>query len=229
MKNFKLLAFIAAFSAVTCAQEEETTVQNDFVAFDQEVKADDISVVAVAEEVTDPQVAEDKIVEITTTAHVQVEEEVQVITSEVAQEAKAPEVAEVVPAVETTTPAVEEAVTVAEQVTAPEVAQEVKVVEKITFASMKEKAYNAYTSTTQALSKAANTTADYANASFVKANQACNKANQAMFTVAAEDNSYVAMLKNNATQITLGTLVAAAAVVTTVYVFTNKATQEEQN
>lgn len=88
---------------------------------------------------------------------------------------------------------------------------------------------DAYTSTTQALSKAANSTADYAKVSFVKAKELCNQANQKMFTVAADDNSYVAMLKNNAAQITLGTLVAAAAVVTTVYVFTNTATEEEQN
>lgn len=188
MKNLKLLAFIAAFSAVACAQEEETAVQVDCVAFEQEIlSAGEMQeviapvveeAVTVAEEVTAPAV------ETTTT-----------------------------PAVEAATPAVEE----------------VKVVEKLTFASMQDKAYNAYASTKATVINAAKTTADYAQVPFVKANELCNQANQGMFTVAADDNSYVAMLKNNAAQITVGALVATAAVVATVYLFTNKTTEEEQN
>ncbi len=240
MKNLKLLAFIAAFSAVACAQEEETAVQVDCVAFEQEIlSAGEMQeviapvveeAVTVAEEVTAPAV------ETTTTPAVEATAAVVETITTPAVEATTPVVEVTIPVVEEATSVAEEAVTVAEEVTAPAVettttpaveaatpaVEEVKVVEKLTFASMQDKAYNAYASTKATVINAAKTTADYAQVPFVKANQG-------MFTVAADDNSYVAMLKNNAAQITVGALVATAAVVATVYLFTNKTTEEEQN
>ncbi len=247
MKNLKLLAFIAAFSAVACAQEEETAVQVDCVAFEQEIlSAGEMQeviapvveeAVTVAEEVTAPAV------ETTTTPAVEATAAVVETITTPAVEATTPVVEVTIPVVEEATSVAEEAVTVAEEVTAPAVettttpaveaatpaVEEVKVVEKLTFASMQDKAYNAYASTKATVINAAKTTADYAQVPFVKANELCNQVNQAMFTVAADDNSYVAMLKNNAAQITVGALVATAAVVATVYLFTNKTTEEEQN
>ncbi len=248
MKNLKLLAFIAAFSAVACAQEEETAVQVDCVAFEQEIlSAGEMQeviapvveeAVTVAEEVTAPAV------ETTTTPALEATAAVVETITTPAVEATTPVVEVTIPVVEEATSVAEEAVTVAEEVTAPAVetttttpaveaatpaVEEVKVVEKLTFASMQDKAYNAYASTKATVINAAKTTADYAQVPFVKANELCNQANQGMFTVAADDNSYVAMLKNNAAQITVGALVATAAVVATVYLFTNKTTEEEQN
>ncbi len=239
MKNLKLLAFIAAFSAVACAQEEETAVQVDCVAFEQEIlSAGEMQeviapvveeAVTVAEEVTAPAVeATAAVVETITTPAVEATTPVVEVTTPVVEEATSVAEEAVTVAEEVTAPAVETTTTPAVEAATPAV-EEVKVVEKLTFASMQDKAYNAYASTKATVINAAKTTADYAQVPFVKANELCNQANQGMFTVAADDNSYVAMLKNNAAQITVGALVATAAVVATVYLFTNKTTEEEQN
>jgi hypothetical protein len=86
---------------------------------------------------------------------------------------------------------------------------------------VKSSAVNAFNSAITKTQSAANTTASYAKVPFVKANEFCNTLNGKMFTVVAEDNSYSAMLKNNATQITAGTLVTAA-VVYGAYTYFNK-------
>ena len=168
MKNFKLFALLATFSAVACASD--------------------------------------------------------VTTAEVAVPAVVVEVAPVVtPVVEVAAPAVVVEVAPVAEVAAPKV--EDKAPEAPKADGFMARAYNSVTgaasSVATSVKNAGNTTVSYAKVPFVKANELCNSVNGKMFDVAADDKSYSAMFKSNATQITAGTLVTAA-VVYGAYTYLNK-------
>jgi hypothetical protein len=87
-------------------------------------------------------------------------------------------------------------------------------------------AKDGFNSAVTATQKAVATTKSYVEVPFVKANEYANTLNKKMFTVAANDTSYSAMLKNNAAQITAATLVTAA-VVYGAYNYLNKSADKK--